>query len=132
MGESTTRPHIECRAQKIADTLITRISFRNGEWDPVMWGSVFAAVQLVSDDMREAAPYAILLYQRYVRIAALFLSKFPDKGRRQRFVACVRGDMASLAYHRIYMKANAFTEEEHQLVSDAVEDLYNVLEVIDR
>jgi hypothetical protein len=126
------RPDIERRAQDITDHLISYIEMGNGDWNPHAWEPLFTAVCVIGDDAREAGPYAVLIYQRYIAVAALFLSKFPNAENRYQLAHRIFEDGQSLVYYFRNMRGRDFTDEEHFLVRDAVMKISRTLEALVR
>jgi hypothetical protein len=122
---------LEKKARNMAEDLMNFISGSNG-WQPGMWKSIIAAVEIVGDDAREASPYAALIYQRYILIAHAYLIKFPNHMQRRGLVARIESDLRSLAHYREQMDVRAFDVHEMLTLEAADKDIKKSLELIDR
>ncbi len=115
----------------MAECLMDHLGAGQG-WRPGLWRQLFLAVELVGDDAREAGPYAVLIYQRFIVIAHVYLVRFPDPAKRRQLVTRINRDLESIEYHRNLMDVRAFDVHEMVLLEAAVNEIQKALTLIDR
>src|SRR4051812_42554156 len=116
--------------QLAAQVLLNQIASANWDFDPEGWNVILSAITREGENVRDAGPCALVVYERYVRIALVHLLRFRSLQNARALIHVVMTDLEQMHSTIKKMHRKAFTDNETAAIRKATQQLHISLQAL--